>query len=368
MTKRKVVHISRGYEDYVISLANQLAAYVDLHLVLAAADEWITPMLDSRVNVIATGAPRVSSTGNLKSMAKLARIVHKISPDIIHYQSGVIWESLAPSWLTGARVITTVHDVVHHPHQLRNQFTPQLLIDRLAKRSDVLIVHGECLRQQARRRYFEDRSTNARPIATIAHPTILRYGQHQARPQPGRNILLFGGLAQWKGIEVLLPAMQLLLQRLPDAQLKIAGPSSMPDYYRSLDPGHANIQFDIRRQSDDDVRALFTWADVLALPYIEASQSGVLHIAQSFSLPVVATRVGALAESIEDGINGLLIPPNDTQALSDALFDVLTNAPLRKKIIATMTSKRDEEVSRQSIGAQTAALYETTLKPLHRVS
>lgn len=350
----------------MIGLTNQLAGHVDLHIVLSAADAWMAPFLHPSIDVLCSNAPRVSSIANIGAMVKLGRLVHNIGADIIHYQSGVVWEGLAPTWFTRARVITTVHDVVHHPHQLRNQFTPQVLMDRLALKSDALIVHGDCLRGMAERRYCGRLQRRPKSIATIAHPLILRYGTGRANSRSGRNVLLFGSLAQWKGIEVLMPAMVALLRRLPDARLKIAGPSSTPDYYRSLSPGTPNIELDIRRQSDDEVRKLFSWADLVVLPYIEASQSGVLHIANSFAVPVVASRVGALAESIEHGVNGLLVPAGNVDLLTDALFDLLSDAALRERIIANIEMRRDAEMQHNSIGAATSEFYDRLLRePAH---
>ncbi len=357
MKRLRVVHISRGYGDYVISLANQLAEFSDLYVVLTAADAWMAPLLEPRINIVQTNAPRVASIRNTGALHKLTRIVQSISPDIIHYQSGVIWESLLPRLRTRARVVTTVHDVVHHPHQLKFQFTPQSFIDRLAAQSDALIVHGECLKKIAQQRFFTAGNGNKKLLASIPHPIISRYGVERAGAGPGLNVLLFGGLAQWKGIEILLPAMLQLLDQLPQARLKISGPSSMPDYYRNLDPHHPQIEIDIRRQADTDVQRLFRWADVLALPYIEASQSGVLHIAQSFSLPVVASRVGALAESIESNVNGLLVPPGDIHALKEGLLTMLRDTSLRARTITAMTSHRDRELNECSVGHQTAEFY-----------
>ena len=59
------------------------------------------------------------------------------------------------------------------------------------------------------------------------------------------------------------------------------------------------------------------WADVLALPYIEASQSAVLKQGFSFGVPAVVTRVGGLPDEVRDGENGLMIEPLDPPALAD---------------------------------------------------
>jgi glycosyltransferase involved in cell wall biosynthesis len=63
----------------------------------------------------------------------------------------------------------------------------------------------------------------------------------------------------------------------------------------------------------------FSAADVVMLPYISATQSGIAQIAYNFNKPVIATNVGGLAEVVRDGVTGFVVPPNDPQALARAV-------------------------------------------------
>jgi len=358
----RVAHISRGYEDYVISLASQLAPFVDLSLILSVGHSWMANHIPPQVNFIESKAPRTSSLKNIVALPQTSKIIRSLQPDIIHYQSGLVWEGLMPKWGVNCKTVTTVHDVIHHPHQKSFQFTPQFFLDSLAKRSDALIVHGESLKQMAQARFNVSEKNSARQIGVIDHPIISRYGIGQARPEAGNRILFFGGLAQWKGIETLLSAMELLTQKLPNSELRIAGPSSMPEYYQKLSYPYNNIQWDIRRQSDDEVSQLFKWADIVVLPYIEASQSGVLHIAQSFAVPVVASAVGALGESITHGKTGLLVKPSKPTELANALHRILTDTTLRQTVIRNMIKIRDQELQENQIGVATSSFYRAILQ------
>ena len=83
--------------------------------------------------------------------------------------------------------------------------------------------------------------------------------------------------------------------------------------------------------SDTLQAELFHRASVVVLPYIEASQSGVIPCAYSCAKPVIATRTGSLPEMVEHGRTGYLVPPGDEKALADAMIDLLRNrgaAPL----------------------------------------
>ncbi len=361
-SRLRVVHISRGYEDYVISLASQLAPFVDLSLILSVGHSWMANHIPPQVNFIESKAPRTSSVKNVAALPRISKIIRNLRPDIIHYQSGLIWEGLMPKWGIDCKTVTTVHDVIHHPHQKSFQFTPQFFLDNLAKRSDAIIVHGDCLKQMAQTRFKIPDENATHRIGVIDHPIISRYGIGQARPLTGNRILFFGGLAQWKGIETLLPAMKLLTQQLPDSELRIAGPSSMPEYYQKLPYPYGNVTWSIRRQSDDEVRELFKWADTVVLPYIEASQSGVLHIAHSFAVPVVASDVGALGQSITHEKTGLLVKPGNPTELANALLRILTDTTLRQTIIQNMVSHRNEELQENQIGAATNLFYQSLLQ------
>jgi glycosyltransferase involved in cell wall biosynthesis len=74
-----------------------------------------------------------------------------------------------------------------------------------------------------------------------------------------------------------------------------------------------------RYVDDQQAAGMFTLADALVLPYREASGSGVAALALHYHTPVVASRVGGLAESIIEGETGMLVPPGDPAALATAI-------------------------------------------------
>ncbi len=76
---------------------------------------------------------------------------------------------------------------------------------------------------------------------------------------------------------------------------------------------------------ENEIGEFFTHSDLVVLPYSSASQSGVIPIAAAYGLPVIATKVGGLSEQIEDGVSGWLIPPDDVQALTSTIREVLSN-------------------------------------------
>ena len=79
---------------------------------------------------------------------------------------------------------------------------------------------------------------------------------------------------------------------------------------------------------------LYRSHDVFVLPSLSEGTPRTLVEARAFGCPVVATRVGGIPSSVQHGVNGLLVPPNDSQGLASAVERVLSEEPLRLKLIA----------------------------------
>lgn len=139
-------------------------------------------------------------------------------------------------------------------------------------------------------------------------------------------VLCFGTLTRYKGIDVLLDAFELVRKEVADAQLTFAG-SVSGDFDESTLRERAEaiggIELDLGYVDMKDVPALFGSARVVAAPYIRASQSGVVHLAQTFARPVVASDVGDIPAAVPDGVAGFVVPPGDPSALAEALVRLL---------------------------------------------
>jgi glycosyltransferase involved in cell wall biosynthesis len=136
-----------------------------------------------------------------------------------------------------------------------------------------------------------------------------------------RSLLCFGVVRRNKGVHVLLEA----LQGLPEYRAVVAGATQEAAYAEQLTRqvaafGDGRAVFENRFIDQDEMSGFFDACSAVVLPYTDfAAQSGVLHDALAFGVPVVATSAGALGESvIEMGI-GEVAPPNDAAALRAAI-------------------------------------------------
>ena len=147
-----------------------------------------------------------------------------------------------------------------------------------------------------------------------------------------QRILFFGRIWKYKGLEYLIHAQPLINAAMPNARIVIAGQGDDFEPYRRMMPQPDRFEVHNRHISAADRDALFRQATVVVLPYIEATQSGVIHFANSYEKPVIATRVGALPDAVDDGVTGVLIEPRDSRAIADAVVALL-NDPARCQVM-----------------------------------
>jgi len=95
---------------------------------------------------------------------------------------------------------------------------------------------------------------------------------------------------------------------------------TMPYHQRIAASGAADvIELIDRFVADDQVEDYFLACDLVVLPYVTATQSGIVQIAYNYDRPVVTTAVGGLPEVVIDGRTGFVVPPRDPEALAAAI-------------------------------------------------
>lgn len=173
--------------------------------------------------------------------------------------------------------------------------------------------------------------------------------QEEAREQlglRGRIVLYFGYVRRYKGLTVLLDAIPFVLQHI-DCTLLVAGEfyDNKIKYQEQIQALSLGKQVKIVDEyiPNEAVHYYFTAADVVVLPYISAAQSGIVSLAYSYCKPVIATRVGGLAEQVmgfsegvETGKEEFLVPPNDPIALAAAIVKFYETG-LSPELLAALT-------------------------------
>jgi glycosyltransferase involved in cell wall biosynthesis len=146
--------------------------------------------------------------------------------------------------------------------------------------------------------------------------------QQLGLPADCPTLLFFGFVRPYKGLDYLLQALPLVLEHLKVHLLVVGEFWSSSEFYmryaREFGVEQA-ITFIDRYIPNEDLRPYFDLADVVVLPYISATQSAVAQLAFGFGKPVITTHVGGLHEAVQDGVTGLIVPPQDEHALAAAV-------------------------------------------------
>jgi glycosyltransferase involved in cell wall biosynthesis len=139
----------------------------------------------------------------------------------------------------------------------------------------------------------------------------------------GRNILFFGFIRPYKGLEFLLRAMPRIIGKVP-LKLLIVGESWEPkEKYLSIIRGlgiSGSVKMVDRYVTDEEAVLYFSACDALALPYTSSTESGIIQLAFGMGTPVITTNVGGNPDLIDSGRTGLLVPPKDPEALAEAIL------------------------------------------------
>jgi len=276
---------------------------------------------------------RILDSANPLTWRRAARAILREKPDLVVFG---YWMSYFAVSLTpvarilrkhGVKTVTVVHNAI--PHEPK--FFDKPLARRFFRQNDTLVSMCDAVTADIRSLCPEAR------VVQRPHPVYDHFGEKrdkfEARQALGldpdlRTLLFFGLIRDYKGLDLLIDALPLLGEGY---QLVIAG-----ECYGSFDKYQsriaatgmgANIKVFNRYIGDDEVPLFFSAADVCVLPYRSATQSGITAIALHFEVPVVATPVGGLAESIERPGIGLMAREVSSQALAETIRGLFAAGP-----------------------------------------
>lgn len=154
------------------------------------------------------------------------------------------------------------------------------------------------------------------------------------KQRSGKKALFVGRLAAVKGLPVLFEALKPLVLAHPDFHLTLIGdgPERQALERVARDFGLSEYVSFVGYKSQDEVAVALAEHDLLVLPSFAEGVPVVLMEAMAATLPVVTTRIAGVAELVEDGISGLLVPPGDAKALQVALERVISDTELAERM------------------------------------
>ena len=301
-----------------------------------------------------SGLPPQASVGWRESLwvRAIGRMYHglirELAPDIVHVH-GVGLTPLAvhrASSRIPAPLVVTVHSLRGHvpDSTFFARSVPSLFVP------DALITVSKHLKAEAAS-YGVDEAKIHVILNGVDRSAFYPVSQELARqrlgiPQDSAIVLLVAHLIERKGADIAVMAMPRILSRVPAAKLYLIGAAQ--DYTepvwkeRLLDLPRAlgierEVVFlgDIPGHTDGLLNLWYNAADTVILPSRAEGMGMVLTEGMACRKPVIGSRVGGIPDVIADGSNGLLVPPEDPDALACAIVETLTNRELRGRLVDT---------------------------------
>ena len=342
---------SPGLSHYTSYLAYGLSKYRDIILYGFSSEEYYVTGAATQKRIkfhnIREKLPNGNST--LKIIGEslllffiLFKAFTKTGYDIVHIQGylPMFFFFIPMLKLRRKKIFWTVHDVNFRPSNAgirgKLDFIYTVTVSEpslLMKYSDIIIVHGYLLKNQ-----LSAKGTENKKIHVIPHFDY-RYVLNDRKKEnakfnegnlPVGYVLFFGRIAPYKGLELLVNASRIVKKRIGyEFILLIAGEGDISSLKNHMsNDEYAYIHILNKRIPYCEIPNLFKGAKFLILPYINASQSGVIPLAYTFSKPVIVSNVGSLSEYVDHGKTGLIFESGNTEQLANYIIDLIKNRDL----------------------------------------
>ena len=290
-------------------------------------------------------------TANPFSYITTARAIREWNPDILVMRYWMSWFAPSLGYIArhmnpGCKVVSILDNVVpHEPHFFDKPFTKWFL-----KPQDGYVVLCNAVRDD-----LLNLVPDARYICT-PHPLYSHFGEKLDRVEAlesigvknpekeTKNILFFGLIREYKGLDLLIEAFSLLDKSY---RLIIAGEpyGSFEKYQKLIDasPNKENIILNTNYIADNQVNRYFSGADVCVLPYRSATQSGISSISYHFEVPMITTNVGGLKETIGDRGTGVIIEAGAPETIARAINEYFLpeNEGMRKEMVENIRLEKE---------------------------
>jgi len=298
------------------------------------------------------------------------KLLDECKPSVVHITSSSIGLPFFIKQLQrgGAKVVYTVHDP--DPHEEARSVWSRLMMrienlanERALRLCDRIHVHSALHEKRLNERYD---NVFSRKIYVSQHGCGITDAIIQGNrvPQELRDfpcgsdalvLLFFGRIEPYKGLDVLFDALASggFSRRVV---MIVAGHGNIPQPSSPLNAELISIN---RFVDDSEIQFLFNLADVVVLPYVSATQTGVIPLAYAFARPVIATKVGALPELVDDGATGFLVQGSDPEALRRSIECFAGDNDLARRMGEKALSYLDNRFGWSEITARHLKQYES---------
>jgi glycosyltransferase involved in cell wall biosynthesis len=318
----------------------------------------------------------VSPFEDLRAAAELYRLLRRLRPDIVHTHTPKpgIYGRLGGRAARVPVVVNTVHGLYATAEDSRARRAAVYGLERLAATcSDAeLVQNEEDLSTLAALHVPADRLHllgNGIDLDRFAPGPKARAARGRVRAELGVDdttvvVGAVGRLVWEKGYGELFAAAEQLRRSCPEVTVIVAGPSE-PGKADGIGPAalaaaeSSGVQFLGHRR---DVEDLYAACDIYVLASHREGFPRSAMEAAAMGLPIVATDIRGCRQVVEQGATGLLVPPRDAVALTDAVARLAADPGLRSSMGRRAASKAKREFDQRRVIAATLAVYEGLLE------
>lgn len=305
-----------------------------------------TQYVDKNDPAIAIESDRILDTANPFSYITTARKIRKWNPDLLVMRYWMPYFAPSQGWVArhmnpGTKVISILDNVIsHEPRFFDKAFTKYYL-----KGNDAFMVLCNAVAEDLLE-LAPDAIYKVSP-----HPLYSHFGSRISREEASgklgiapdrKNILFFGLIREYKGLDILLKAFDMLDDSY---QLIIAGEpyGSFEKYEKLIESSHlkGNISLHTRYIPDTEVSTFFSASDVCVLPYRTATQSGISSVSYHFEVPLITTDTGGLKETIGDRGTGMIIEDISPEAVSAAIRKYFNEPDMRDEYVRNIRIEKE---------------------------
>lgn len=323
MKKRIVISslVGRGGTfQYICLLASNLTKYADISMLIPKYSD--ASLVNKKINLLRTKAPpsairTIFLSLNIVQHARNIKKLNAQNPDVLIFADIHPWHVLYWPFLKAKKKISVIHDAEIHSGEA-NAWMLRKITAFFLRKSDKIIVLSK-----SQKKIIQEKGFGAKVILSIhGHFDFFSKYAKSVKEEPG-TILFFGRIKEYKGLKYLLEASSLIKIK---HKIMIVGEGDLSKYDLT------GIEVHNKFIPDPKVANYFRRASIVVLPYIGATQTGIIPIAYSFKKPVVVTNVGSLPDVVINGKTGFIVCSKDPQKLAEKILKILSDDSLRKKM------------------------------------
>ncbi len=273
---------------------------------------------------------------NILLILKIVTIYIKTKPDACYFVSAhplnpiilILFRFFARFSNPKVKLISHIHDV--KPHAATKGYAFIDFFQSLQiQQSDVIAVYGNTLKQMLISRFKVSPRKVLVTLLGVIRLNDSKYSQNSSSDL--MYITLTGRLDKYKGINLFLDAAYYFQEHNFNVRFVLAGRGDLSEYQNRIDALTNTIVIN-RFLSNDEVDDLMIQSYVVALPYIDASQSGVVPIAYFNGCPVIVSDVGGLPEAVVEGKTGYIFENGNSTQLIEQIKRIVENKELRHQL------------------------------------